>query len=213
MAASRKPAATRTSRDAQALTGDEPLAAGRCAALTGLILTAALAWRIILATLMPAISRDGVLWCWFARDLGLRGLGLLRDDAYDQHPLFPAFVLALQRAGQLAGAADGPLAWQAAGQAASILGGVGVIAASGALGLRLGRALGGPGRAQRVSLWSMTLTALLPLNVWLSADVMSDQLHLALYLLAVALLINTPGWPLAALGGLCAGLALSLIHI
>ncbi|HMQ14454.1 MAG TPA: hypothetical protein PKC49_00625 [Phycisphaerae bacterium] len=207
MSAPGKLAASPPLRDAPSLTAAEPLSAGRCALLTGLILIGALAWRIVLAALMPAISRDGVLWCWFARDLGLRGLRLLREDAYDQHPLFPALVLALQRAGQLAGATDGPLTWQTAGQAASILGGLGVIAASGVLGLRLGRALGGPGRAQRVSLWSMTLAALLPLNVWLSADVMSDQIHLALYLLAVALLTNTPGWPPAALGGACGGLA------
>lgn len=171
------------------------------------LLAAAALWRLVLALLMPTISRDGVLFCWYARDLGERGLALLRADAYDQHPLFPALILALHRAMRACGFTDSPLLWQAAGQSASILSGLLLVCVTGWLAWRLHRALFPERNPQQTALWAMALTAALPLNTWLSADVMSDELHAALYLLSIVLLLDLRSLPNGLLGGACSGLA------
>ena len=61
-----------------------------------LIVAGALLLRLAMAVLMPTLSRDGVTFCWYARDLGQAGLAHLQAETTHQHPLFPAAVLAVQ---------------------------------------------------------------------------------------------------------------------
>lgn len=174
--------------------------------LLGVLILAAV-WRAGLAAALPCISRDGVTFCRFARELGQRGPGYLRSDDARQHPLFPALLLAAQRTARALGAPDTPMTWQRCGQALAWLAGMGVVALTGAVTLRLVRRLALPLDAQAAALSAMLLAAVLDLNVWLSADVMSDELHLLLYLAALGLLIP-PGPAPAVLGaGALAGLA------
>ncbi len=165
------------------------------------------AWRVLSAATLPAISRDGATFCWYARDLGQQGLSYLRTPPAQQHPLFPALILTTQRVARTLGAPDTPLTWQRSGQVVCGLAGLAVIALVGLLTIRLVRQLGLPLDDRRTALLAMLLAAVLPLNVWLSCDVMSGQIHLAFYLAAVCWLVKLDAAP-AALGcGLSAGLA------
>jgi hypothetical protein len=175
------------------------------------VLAAAGAWRAGLAVRMPCLSRDGSLFCWFARDLGEHGPGVLREGGriarYDQHPLFPVAILLMHRLWRAAGAPDTPWTWQHAGQLVAWLSGMGVIVLTAALAVRLARGLRPDLHPGQPGLWALALAGLLPLNNELSADVMSDQLHLLFYLAGVYLLVGLREWR-AALGcGLCSGLA------
>jgi hypothetical protein len=192
-------------------------------ALAGLILLIAAGWRITLAAAMPCISRDGSLYCWFARDLGRAGVEILRDPRYQQHPLFPLTILAAQRVLLALGLDDTPMTWQRAGQLAALVSGLAVVIALGVLAGRISRWLreteppaqaaepSGPSdrpplRPRLAALVAMALAAILPLNTRLSADVMSDQLHAALYLFGVACIMTLPSWSgvigVGVLGGL-----------
>jgi hypothetical protein len=164
-------------------------------------------WRLLMAAALPVISRDGVGFCWYARDLGVQGWSYLKAEEAAQHPLLPALILGVQRVVTTCGAADTPMTWQRCGQAVCWLAGLAVVALSGALAHRLVRRLALPVDEQLTAIMAMLLAALLDLNVWLSADVMSDEVHLAFYLGAVLLLLKLDGVR-AALGcGLLAGLA------
>lgn len=174
--------------------------------LVGVLVVAGL-WRALTAACLPAISRDGVTFCWYARELGTEGLDYLRTPQAQQHPLFPAAILAVQRAARLLGAPDSPMTWQRSGQLVCWLAGMAVVGLAGALTARLIRRLQLPVDERLTVILAMLLAALLDLNIWLSADVMSDQLHLAFYLAAVWLLLKLDTFP-AALGcGLLGGLA------
>lgn len=165
------------------------------------------AWRGGVAVRLPAIARDGVTFCWYARDLGADGLQHLRSARARQHPLYPAAILAVQRVVRALGAPDSPMTWQRSGQAVSWSAGLVVIALMGGLTVRLVRRLELPLDERLAALAAMLWTALLDLHVWLSSDVMSDQVHLALYLAAVCLLLKLDTLP-AALGcGILSGLA------
>ncbi|MCK4341118.1 MAG: glycosyltransferase family 39 protein [Phycisphaerae bacterium] len=171
------------------------------------ILVLAGTWRIVIAAVLPTISRDGVVFCWYARDLGQQGLAYLQTPPAQQHPLFPALILGVQRTALAFGAADSPLTWQRSGQVICWLAGMAVVGLAGALAGRLVRRLELPLDERTTVAGAMLLAALLDLNVWLSSDVMSDQVHLAFYLAAVWLLLKLDSLP-AALGcGLFAGLA------
>ncbi len=164
-------------------------------------------WRIVIAVELPAISRDGVVFCWYARDLGRQGVAYLRAPEAQQHPLFPILILGAQRGARLLGASDSPMTWQRSGQAVCWLGGMAVVGLAGALARRLIRRLELPLDEDATVIVAMLVAALLDLNVWLSADVMSDQVHLVFYLAAVWLLLKLDSVP-AALGcGLLSGLA------
>lgn len=164
-------------------------------------------WRVVIAALMPAISRDGVTFCWFARSLGEHGLAYLRSPEAEQHPLFPALILCVHRLLLLCGAADTPLTWQLSGQMLSWIAGMTVIGLAAAIAFRLVRCLELPLDPQRVALCAAALAAVLPLNVWLSADVMSDEIHLAFYLGAALLMLKMKGHVAAAGVGMLGGLA------
>lgn len=171
------------------------------------ILVVAGVWRAAMAAAMPILARDGATFCWYARDLGQQGLAFLRDPSTRQHPLFPALILAVERTARLLGGVDVPLTWQRSGQLIAWLSGLAVVALVGAVTHRLVCRLRLPLDERLATLGAMLLAAVLDLNVWLSADVMSDQLHLAFYLAAVWFLLKLDTLP-AALGcGLLSGLA------
>ncbi len=171
------------------------------------VLAIAGAWRAMMAVRMPVISRDGVTFCWYARELGRQGLAYLRTPEAQQHPLFPALMLGVQRCARLLGAPDTPMTWQRSGQLVCWLAGMAVVGLSGALAVRLVRRLTLPLDQRLVALLAMLAAALLDLNVWLSSDVMSDQVHLAFYLGAVLLLLGLDGTGAAVGCGLLSGLA------
>lgn len=171
------------------------------------ILALAGLWRAVSAAALPAISRDGVTFCLYARGLGEQGVAFLRAPEAQQHPLFPTLILGVQRAFRLLGAADSPMTWQRSGQVVGWVAGMLVVVLAGVLAWRLARRSAANVDPHRVLLLALLLAGLLDLNVWLSADVMAEQVHLALYLAAVVLLLDL-GRVAAALGcGVCAGLA------
>jgi hypothetical protein len=171
------------------------------------ILVLAAAWRIALAAQVPVMSRDGVVFCRYAESLGRQGAAWLRHPDAQQHPLFPALLLGGQRIALALGTPPGPQTWQAAGQVVCCTAGLCVVVLVGALAARLVVLLELPVDDRSARLWAMALAALLDLNLGLSADVMSDQVHLALYLGAVRLAL--PSWSVwrLALAGLASGLA------
>lgn len=181
-------------------------ARGRLARFAGLILLVALAWRLILAAAMPALSRDGVVFCWYAQGLHVVGAPYLRQPEAQQHPLYPALLAAAFSIARAVGADDAPLTWQRCGQAVSLVAGLGVVLMSGVLARSLVRRLALPLDADGCGLAAMTLAAMLDQNTWLSADVMSDQPHLALYLAAIWAAMTPTASAALACGGL-SGLA------
>lgn len=164
-------------------------------------------WRAVIATHLPCISRDGVVFAWYARDLGTQGLDYLRSAEAQQHPLFPLLLLAGQRVATACGAPDTPLTWQIVGQVWCGLAGLAVILLTALLTQRLVTRLELPVSAPRAAWLAALLAALLPLNVWLSADVMSDELHLALYLGAACLIVDLRRHVAVLGAGVLSGLA------
>lgn len=164
-------------------------------------------WRIALAAQMPVMSRDGVVFCRYAESLGAQGIAWLRDPEAQQHPLFPALLLGGERLALRVGVSPGPVTWQVTGQVVCCLAGLAVVVLVGAITARLVVLLELPVDDRSARLCAMALAALLDLNLWLSADVMSDQVHLALYLAAVRLAL--PSWSAwrLALAGATAGAA------
>jgi hypothetical protein len=172
----------------------------------GILLVAGV-WRGTMALVMPVIARDGVTFCWYARDLGAGGLDYLRSAQAHQHPLYPATILVAHGVARAFGAHDSPMTWQRCGQVVSWTAGMAVVALVGVLTVRLIRRLGLPLDARLAALIAMLWTGLLDLHVWLSADAMSDEVHLVFYLGAVLLLLRVNTLP-AALGcGVLSGLA------
>ena len=172
-----------------------------------LILVLAGVWRLAIAVTIPCIARDSVQFCWYARDLGERGLAYLREPTTHQHPLFPVLVLGAQRIARACGAADTPMTWQYSGQAVSWIAGMAVVVLAGAMTLRIVRRLDLPVDASKATCAALLLAGLLPLNIWLSAEIMSDELHLALYLLGAWALLKLDSVKASALCGLAGGLA------
>lgn len=172
-----------------------------------LVLLVAGVWRGVMATRLPVISRDGVTFCWYARDLGTEGLQYMRSPQARQHPLYPAIILGVQRVARALGAADTPLTWQRSGQVISWLAGMTVIVLVGAVTTQLVRRLDLPLNERLATVAAMLWAAVLDLNVWLSSDVMSDQVHVAFYLAAVLLLLQLDTLPRALACGVLSGLA------
>ncbi len=164
-------------------------------------------WRAVIATSMPCIARDSVTFCEYARDLGQRGTAYLREPTTRQHPLYPALVLGAQRVARLTGMPENPRTWIRAGQVVSWLAGMCVVALAGVVTRRLVRELELPVDAQVAGTIAVALAAILPLGVELSAEVMSDGLHAALYLLGAWCMLRMTRLREAAGSGLAAGLA------
>ncbi|MBN2448595.1 MAG: glycosyltransferase family 39 protein [Phycisphaerae bacterium] len=172
-----------------------------------LVIGLALVWRVAMAALMPCMSRDGVNFCEFARNLGENGPAYLSDARAQQHPLFPLLLLGLHGAARATGVPDGPVTWQVCGQIVSVIGGMVVVVVMAVLTRQLWRRLELPFDAVQAGCLAALMAALLPLNVQLSADAMSDQLHLAFYLAGACVLVDMRRPAAAALCGLLAGLA------
>lgn len=171
------------------------------------ILAAALLWRWLILVQMPCISRDGVLYCWQARDLGHYGVRLLAMQTYDQHPLYAAAILFAQRAMLTGGGADTALTWQYAAQAVSMVCGLQVVWLCYLLTLLLVRYGGLEVPARKSGLFAAALAALLPLNVWLSVDAMSESLFFTFYLAAICFAVRGAGVAGAAGIGVLSGAA------
>lgn len=178
----------------------------RWVCLAAFILLVGLWLRVEIIRQMPSVSRDGADFCMDTMSLAHHGLAALRDERFDQHPLYPFGLLSAHAALRAIGAPDEPLLWQRAGQIISLTSGLAVMLLSAALGWRLVERLKAPVAAPSAALWAMALAAILPLNVALSADVMSDQTHLAFYLAGV-LAAGGRSWSSAAGSGLFSGLA------
>lgn len=173
-----------------------------------LIVMIAAAWRLALLSQVPVISRDGVTFCLDAQALGRHGCAFLRSPEAEQHPLYPALILAVQRGAVLAGAPATPLTWQRCGQAVALAGSLAVILLVAELTRQLVRRLALPVDAALAVVLAAALTALLETHVMLAVDVMSDEIHLAFYLASVLLLLLTQQRLAAAAAcGLFAGLA------
>jgi hypothetical protein len=172
----------------------------------GILLLAA-AWRAAIALTIPCAARDSVMFCSHARGLGEKGLAYLREPGNQQHPLYPAVLLATQRGFRLLGAPDTPMTWQRSGQFVSWLAGITVVALAWVFTLRVVRRLGLPVDARLAGCFGLLLAALLPLNVWLSAEAMSDELHLVFYLVGALALLSLDKTSAAGVCGLAAGLA------
>jgi len=177
---------------------------GRIAAA---ILLLAAAWRIVVAWVLPCLARDSVNFCEYARDLGQRGIHYLKEPTTRQHPLFPILLLGVQRLARQLGAPDSPMTWQRSGQVVSLVAGLTVVLLTGVLTRRVARRLEPSADASLAGCCAMLLAALLPLNVALSAEAMSDQLHLAFYLAGVIGLLHLNSLFAAAGSGLAAGAA------
>ncbi len=172
----------------------------------GIIVVAA-GWRAVIAATMPCIARDSVTFCEYARDLGNEGWAYLRRPTTHQHPLFPLTVLATQRLGRVLGVADSPLTWQRSGQVVAGLAGLALVLLAGLLTRRLVRRVELPIDPNAAAVGALALAALLPLNIWLSAEVMSDQLHAAFYLLGAWAMLRLERTRSAALCGVAGALA------
>jgi hypothetical protein len=171
------------------------------------VLIVAAVWRIAIALAMPVLPRDGVEFCWYARDLGQRGMEHLRDPRVDQHPLFPATVWAADGLLRAIGRPATPVTWQLAGQVVGVLASLGIIVLAAMLTARIVRRMDLAVDANRAAVLAAALAALWPLNVQLGVCAMSDPLHLLLLLIGAWTLVDLrPGWA-APLCGLAAGLA------
>ncbi|MCG3125845.1 MAG: hypothetical protein CHACPFDD_00672 [Phycisphaerae bacterium] len=181
--------------------------AARAVGALALVVILAAAWRMTLAAAVPCISRDGVEFCWYAERLGTQGVAHLSSPQTRQHPLFPLLILATQRVARACGAADGPLLWQRCGQGIALASGLTLVIVVALLTRVVVRGLDLTVDADRAAIWAAALAALLPLNAYLSADVMSDPLHAALYLAGLGLLLGRSTAGRTFVAGVLAGLA------
>jgi hypothetical protein len=157
------------------------------ALLTAAILQSALILRT------PTICADGIIFTSIARDLSADPLGTFRDQ--DQHPGYPAAMLAATRLAQWLGYRDEPESWMLGGRAVAYVCGVLSVAVVWCFVRDLYDA--------SVANIAAFVFAVLPLARNSASDAQSDTPHLLFYLLAA--------W-LATLGlktGLCVPLAIA----
>lgn len=179
---------------------------GRLLSACLLVLVGAAGWRCVIAQKMPVIARDGVHFIDLAQRLDARGAAAIRDVDFNQHPLYPLLVAAVRR---ILPAADWPLdalLWIRAGTAVSFACGLAVIVLAALLAKRITAAVTPNLDSREAGAWALLLAAILPMNVWLSIDVMSEQLFLALSLASI-LLMSRLTTAATSFAGVCAGLA------
>ena len=138
------------------------------------LLTTALLQAVLVAR-MPTISADGIIFTNVARDLVDNPREAMRE--HDQHPGFPAAMLAATRTVQALGYRHEPESWMVGGIAVAVVCG---LAAVGVVWL-LTRDLYGVGVANLAAF----IFAVLPIPRALAADAQSDMPHALLYLTAV----------------------------
>lgn len=176
-----------------------------------LLLLIGAAWRLTLAAAMPIPSRDGVTFLRHGEALALDVGAALRNPELVQHPLYPLLVagVRINLPAELH-APDSVDYWLRAGQSVSLSASVAVIALCAWLSRRTTALLtpaADAGAHRAAGLWGGLIAALLPLNTWLSADVMSDQLHAAFYLACLGLALHGPCPRAGLAAGLFSGLA------
>ncbi len=182
-----------------------PVARRWFVALGSLILLLAAVWRLVLAEALTTVSPDGALYLEYARDFARSGWSLLARQPLEQHPLFPGSIAFVGRALLGFGWTDQPDTWVRAGQVVTVTTGVALVLAIGLVAGTISRALRQP--PVPAMLVTMTLAALLPLNTWHSADVMSDQMHALWLALGVTAAAWLPRTRAALAVGCCAALA------
>lgn len=138
------------------------------------------------------------------------GLAAIRDPRFDQHPLFPLAIRGVYGALTSIGFAEAPLTWQRAGQTVTFIAGMALIGVIVWLTIWLSRGLAAAVHPVSAAACAALLAALLPLNVWLSADVMSDQLAAVFYLLGAVFLTRLTCSRMSLLCGLSAGFAFAV---
>ncbi len=171
------------------------------------ILASALVLRLILAITLPCVSRDGAAFCTYAQQLRAQGVGYLQTPDAVQHPLFPTLIGASFAALRSCGAPATPTVWIVAGQIITLASGLGVILLTGALCRLVAERCSGAVRLSVARNFGWLLAGFLPLNVWHSADVMADELHLCFYLGAVLCFARSSARRAALGAGILAGLA------
>lgn len=166
-----------------------------------LIVLAGLAVRIYLTAAADTVSRDTCTFVWFAQDLAADGIQAV--DNYQQHPLYPASILATHTLLDSVGLAPaGNAGWRVAAILVALLAGLACIVVIGLLARFLfGRTVG---------LVCAGFAAVLPELAEYSADGLSDTLHLLLYV--SALLLGMVGltrsrWQPMLAAGVLSGLA------
>jgi hypothetical protein len=177
--------------DARRLTTYVPLGAA--------LLTAAVLQAILIAR-APTISADGIIFTSIARDLSEAPVATFRK--YDQHPGYPAAMLAATRAAEWLGYRGEPEAWMLGGRAVSyVCGLVGVLVV-----WLFARDL----YDAKVANVAAFVMAVLPLPRLYASDAQSDMPHTMVYLIAawLATLGIQSGrlWPLVG-AGLASGIA------
>jgi hypothetical protein len=170
-----------------------------CAPLLAVV-TLALVVRVPLALQPACIDRNGVQFVQFARWLGDEPVRAMRETR--RQPGLAALLLGTHAAiGRWLGG-DMPESWQRCGELLALTGGVGACAGVFVLTRRLFDA--------RVALLAGVLAAAWPQGAEMSAQVLSDMPHLALYLAALLLAdgaIRSGSAGRMALAGIVAGLS------
>ncbi len=160
--------------------------------LAAMLTAGALEWVHVLRT--PTISADGIIFIRIAQALTESPIETFRQQ--DQHPGYPAMLLAATRVAQWLGYEGNPDAWMLGGVIASGICGVLCVPAIWLLTRTI--------FDERVANVAAMAYAVLPIPVWLAGDAHSDTPHLMCYLLAAWLaalgMVHGRAWPLAAAG-------------
>ncbi|MFQ5425274.1 MAG: glycosyltransferase family 39 protein [Phycisphaerae bacterium] len=147
----------------------------RAIATLALIVVLGAGVQVYRAANLPCISRDGVFFVRFAKQLADAPVFYMR--AQKKQPGYAWLLLGTHAViGERLAARD-PLAWQRCGQLLAILGGTAIIVLIFVLARTLFDA--------RTGLIAAGMAAFWPQCAQLSADVLSDTLHLAIYLAAL----------------------------
>lgn len=158
-----------------------------------IVLVLAVAARVYLIATTVVVARDGVTFIQYAKGLAADPIAEIR--AQDQHPGYPAILLATHRLiGQWLGA-DPVDQWPLAGQIAAAVFSLGAVLAAYAIGAWVW--------SVRVGLITALFMGMLPRLCQVSSDALSDAPHLTFYLWGLAFLIRALktewfGWLLAA---------------
>lgn len=153
---------------------------GRRLLLAAVLLAGAV--QIIMAARSPAIARDGITFVNLAREMTRRPVAAMREA--DQHPGYPAMILAGRPVATMLAGGDEIREWILAGRLVSGLCGMLTVAL---VWLMTRRAFDG-----RTAGVAAIVFAVLPAFRRNAADVLSDTPHLCFYLLAAWAM--TEGW-------------------
>jgi hypothetical protein len=137
------------------------------------ILTAAVLQGALIAR-APTISADGIIFTTIARDLSQHPVEAFRH--HDQHPGYPAAMLAATRFAQSLGYRDEPAAWMIGGRAVSFV--------CGLLAVWIVWLFARDLYDRQVANIAALVFAILPLARMYAADAQSDMPHALFYLIA-----------------------------